>query len=155
VEASEWTLSRRFGENQTIEGTLDLVALDASDHHVIIDLKWSSHKGYQERVDQGTALQLAAYHWLLTATRRVSKAGYFLLKNGQEIWMPTVGEDSPEGVWSWVGEAYQSRRRELNELARASGLDPGEGGDEPEKRRISPPCQFCEFEMLCGKGFDA
>ncbi len=147
-EASEFAVERAWQGEQRIRGTLDLIAEDPKGDKVILDLKWSAAKRYQDLVDNGTAVQLATYQWLLQEHHTVSRTGYFLLKNGQVIWMA----DSEDGanVWRRTQDAYQTQLFQLEDHAVATGLLREEAVVDGGGFSIEPPCTYCQYGTLCG-----
>ena len=142
-------------EGVGLGGTADLVM---SSPAVVLDLKWG-RKGCQDRLENGTALQLAAYATLHGAGPDVA---YFTL-GSQELLAPVgtrlpgamvVGTDSVEATWDGALVALGVRREEL---ARGVLQAPASDGSDHKSRLVggrlalAPDCGYCDFGGLCGQ----
>ncbi len=145
---------------QTMEGRLDLVWDDPA---VLLDLKWG--KGTQmEKLKTGTAIQLAAYAAMREAEGRPSEAAYFVLQS-QELLAEPGGRFSADAkvpgnhrvseIWSAAVAALEAR---LSAMAQGWLDAPGATGDDlksellPTGIEVAPPCKYCDFTGLCGRG---
>lgn len=149
------------GASLTFKGRVDLLLRDESGRPVVLDAKWSrSGTWYRRRLENGTAVQLAVYSWLVS-DRQPATAGYYLLADARlHAADDSIFEDATAGGPSmtdtWAG-ALTDYRQALATLGRgeicAAGIkDAGVGGDEPARMvPIDPPCGFCDFQTICGK----
>ncbi|MBL4760130.1 MAG: PD-(D/E)XK nuclease family protein [Mariprofundaceae bacterium] len=147
-------------------GYIDLLLEDNDGQVFVIDLKWSGSVRYKKNeVEEGKALQLASYAWMLRENDESWAPGaYFMLAQGElltdDYRFKTVDViESPlaaKDVWAlgsktWHNMFYQAIAGDIE----VSGLL-----DEKELKAhregqglmyINPPCHFCEFGKLCGK----
>lgn len=145
---------------QAIEGRLDLVWDDPS---VLLDLKWGK-SAQVEKLETGTAVQLAIYAAMREAEGRPAETAYFVLQSQELLAEPggrfaidakTPGNHCAPAVWPATLAAMERRRQ-----AMASGrLDaPGATGDPvksallPTGLELAPPCKHCDYPGLCGRG---
>jgi hypothetical protein len=145
----------------TFNGQVDLLLRDGRGRPVVLDAKWSrSGTWYRRRLENGTAVQLAVYSWLVSDGQPAT-AGYFLLADAQlyaaddsVFEEAAVGGPSMTDIWAGALTDY---RQALATLGRgeicATGIDePGVASDEPARMvPIDPPCGFCDFQTICGK----
>ena len=143
------------------KGQVDLLLRDASGRPVVLDAKWSrSGTRYRQRLENGTAVQLAVYSWLVSDGQPAT-AGYFLLADARlhaaddsVFEGATAGGPSMTDTWA---RSLTDYRQALAMLCRgkicAAGIAPtGDGSDEPTRLvPIDPPCRFCDFQTICGK----
>ncbi len=148
--------------DQDLGGYLDLVLEDANGKSAVLDLKWSKRDRYRrEEIEQGRALQLAAYTWLEEqAGRTAIGAGYFMLRQ-QTLFFTSPrpfpaahhvpGSDLKQ-TWDGLKHAYDHRMAQLEQgevLVR--GVDPGpDDADIDPMPQIEPGCRFCDYRPLCG-----
>ncbi len=145
---------------QAVEGRLDLVWDDPA---VLLDLKWGK-RAYIEKLQTGTAIQLANYAAMREAEGRPVETAYFVLQSQELLAEPdgrfaadakVPGTHRASAVWSAAMAALERRRD-----AMAGGrLDaPGAAGDSvksalsPEGLEVAPPCKHCDYPGLCGRG---
>jgi DNA-binding transcriptional regulator YhcF (GntR family) len=90
VEKTEEKLEAPVGaENVLFEGYADLILRDRTGKAFVLDMKWTNFSRYrQEEIQEGRAMQLAAYAWLLRALEarepnEAVSAGYFMLAQGE------------------------------------------------------------------------
>ena len=147
-----------------LRGTPDLV-LGA--RRVVIDLKWSGDTHRAQTLESGTALQLAAYSYLVreNATDAFPPTAYFIMRSrrlmttephrlgdGERIEGPPVEE-----TWLRVHNATRARFLELYRgHARAPGAlvkdrDLPVGSTMDNALTLGPPCRFCDHRVLCGR----
>lgn len=160
-------------------GYADLLLRDVDGHPFVLDMKWSwSSKYRRQEVEDGSALQLAAYAWMLRTVEKTQNVhtGYFMLAQGQLISDSTLlGNDaiaSPhtlEEIWDMGIASLNDVLKQLDDgLVEARGiielLTLVEDGANYEKTKMkfkdqyrdngmlyqSPPCRFCDFCQLCG-----
>jgi ATP-dependent helicase/nuclease subunit B len=162
VRGVEQEIVVTFAPGQDFSGYLDLVLEDVKGQSVILDLKWSSRDKYRrEEVQEGRALQLAAYTWLEEQAGRTSLgAGYFMLRQ-QSLLFTAPHPFSPahhvpgsnlRETWATLRAAYDHR---MEQLERGDILVRGvpAGTDETDldlMRQIEPGCRFCDYSSLCG-----
>jgi hypothetical protein len=145
---------------ESFHGAIDLLLKDGAGRYALLDLKWSRRgRRYRERLQQGQAVQLAAYAQLVGAGER---AAYLLLADAQALSasdaMPGVQavEAAPtlDATWS---EARASRSQRAASLADgkllALGIFDGKKQPaDPDGATLAPqpPCRFCDNARLCG-----
>jgi hypothetical protein len=151
--------AERTVDGVTVAGTADLVL---SDPDVVIDLKWGRSR-YPERLEKGTALQLAAYAELFAAGDRRPTTAYFIVRSQKlfgepgstlpEVLIP--GSTRADETWRGARSALAIR---MAELERGELAAPGAAGEEIEGRladghlSLAPPCTYCELSAVCGRG---
>ncbi len=144
----------------SVAARADLV-LDAPFH--VIDFKWGGST-HRERLRAGTAVQLAIYAALARAEGAVLPGAAYLtlrdhrllavrgsgLATAEELGMHTV-----EDMLDAVQRVLEAR---IGELADHRLAAPGAGGEEVTRSRIvdgamrlAPPCQYCDYDVLCGR----
>ena len=142
-------------------GTIDLLLEDSDKNPALLDLKWTRQGSrYRDRLEQGLAIQLAAYARLVGAGER---AAYFMLADGEAFCVPGTGlgtavrPGAPTLGDTWTGTLASRRLRAdtiRNGILRATGvgLDPKKPAPDPDgvPTRPMPPCNFCELGRLCG-----
>jgi len=147
--------------DESLVGTIDLLLEDADGRPALLDLKWTraGHR-YQNRLEQGLAIQLSAYARLAAAGER---AGYFLLADAEAFCLPggrlgtAVGSTAPTLDATWAG-TLTSRQLRMATIrtgtlrALGVGLDLKKPAPDPDgvPTRPMPACNFCEFGRLCG-----
>ena len=155
-----------FAPGQDFGGYLDLVLEDAKGRSVVLDLKWSSRDKYRrEEVQEGRALQLAAYTWLEEQAGRTSLgAGYFMLRQQSLLFTDShpfsaahhvPGSDLKQ-TWATVRAAYDHRMQQLEHgdiLVRGVPAGTGETDVDPMPQ-VEPSCRFCDYSSLCGASND-
>ncbi|MBX9685304.1 MAG: PD-(D/E)XK nuclease family protein [Candidatus Obscuribacterales bacterium] len=163
VIACELSGAKSFLDSQFV-GSVDLVCRNREGQIQIIDLKWTKNSKYRRaEMQEGKALQLAAYSWLLGDEMQISGAGYFMLKQSTLYFT----EDSPFPsnyyvpgsdllvTWDAAIKKYSSGFEQiLSGFLVARGLEDSTcvcGADEGFV--LEPPCQFCNFGNLCGKTY--
>lgn len=151
-----------FAPGQDFGGYLDLVLEDANGRSVVLDLKWSSRDKYRrEEVQEGRALQLAAYTWLEEqAGRTALGAGYFMLRQQSLLFTDShpfsaahhvPGSDLKQ-TWAALRAAYDHRMGQLEHgdiLVRGVPTGTGETDVDPMPQ-VQPGCRFCDYSSLCG-----
>ncbi|MGN1038085.1 MAG: PD-(D/E)XK nuclease family protein, partial [Mailhella sp.] len=135
---------------------------------VVADMKWSRRKIYREQTQEGRAVQLSAYHFLLDKGRKVT--GW---KDGEAVLAPSapVQLESawffllPEALihsspiplseqWKNIEEAWQGMCTALAE-GRLPLADSGEGQTAAAKKANDSPCTFCSYKRLCRRPQEA
>jgi RecB family exonuclease len=146
---------------QTLKGRLDVVWDQPA---MVLDLKWGK-SSQVERLKTGTAIQLAAYAAMKQAEGHAAETAYFVLQNQQLLAEP-AGRLAAEGafvpgrqraseIWSAAVATLQRRR---DSLGAGQVEAPGAGGEDvaavfsPNGLTIAPPCTYCRFAGLCGRG---
>ncbi len=179
VEAAEIPLERAQS-GLVFAGFADLLLRDPQGHPFILDLKWTTSAKYRhQEVEDGQALQLAAYAWMLRGKEAEADrihTGYFMLAQGRLLSdSPLLGEDaltpacSQEDTWTRGMAAMEDALERLaGGVVEARGVeefqvqqDTGQK-DDRLRRQLSeavwqkgllyqrPPCGFCDFGTLCG-----
>ncbi len=179
VEKSEEKLEGDFLGGIPFRGFADLRLRDRQGNTFIFDLKWtSSGKYHKQELEDGYALQLATYAWLLGPGDSGNKmhAGYFLLAQGEMLSNSELLSDEPTGmpysleeIWEMGSSSWTERFRELSSgVMEATGLRDRQVQSEKNLRdeklqqaliseRRSQgllyqetPCRFCDYATLCG-----
>lgn len=167
----ETTKQRSLGDGQVFEGRIDLLLATAQNQPIVIDLKWANQSHYKkEELQEGKALQLAAYCWLLEPEAGCfPPGGYYMLAQGELVvsscpYFPdhhVYSDIDLKDVWQRVFSAYQRRLQELHGgVALAPGV-PDECSDDTsgqpsrpecseEFLEIEPRCDWCDYVNLCG-----
>ena len=159
-------------------GYADLLLRDKEGRPFVLDMKWSwSSKYRRQEVEEGSALQLAAYAWMLSAAESTKDVhtGYFMLAQGQLISSSDMLGDeatsSPyamEEIWqlgvSSLNHTFTMFENGLLEARGIKELAAQTDGADYETTQMkfkeqcladgrlyqSPPCIFCDFSRLCG-----
>lgn len=153
--------SHLLGPEQALEGTIDILLRDRGGRPALLDLKWSrALSEYRERIQEGRAVQLAAYAALVGAEER---AAYVLLPlqevvggpNGLSGFRPEETTSSLAVTWQAVLESRSKRSASLHAghlqaLGIHDGKDPPPDPDEAPLA-LEPPCRLCIYGRLCGK----
>ena len=149
------------GVSLAFTGRIDLLLRTASGSYAVLDAKWSrSGKWYRRRLEDGRAVQLAVYAWLVGISRPAT-AGYFLLADarlyaadGSVFRNSAVSGPSLADTWASALADYHAA---LGTLAQgrvvATGIGEPDASDaQSQALTIDPPCGFCDFQTICGKG---
>jgi len=148
------------------KGYIDLLLEDADGQTFVIDLKWSGSEKYKKNeVQEGKALQLASYAWMLRHSDQDWAPGaYFMLAQGEILTDDSrfktdrviESELSAKDVWQLGSYTWKS----LFKTTKQGELEVSGLWDEKEleaKRQeaglmyVKSPCIFCDFGKLCGK----
>ena len=143
-------------------GRIDLLLHRSDGLFVVLDAKWSrSRSWHRKKLEGGTAIQLAAYAWL-AEQHGPATAGYFLLRQARlhaadgEAFPEMAAGGPPLGeTWENALSDYQGALARLasGEVIAAGIPDDEPGDDDPEPLLpIEAPCNFCDYQTLCGKG---
>jgi hypothetical protein len=165
VAAIEKSFSRSVhgGEDAalTFKGRVDLLLRDNRGRSVVLDAKWSrSGTWYRRRLENGTAVQLAVYSWLVS-DGQPGTAGYFLLADARlhaadDSIFKEAAAGGPSMAETWAGALTDYRQALValrgGEICAAGIEDGGGASSEPVRMLpIDPPCGFCNFQTICGK----
>lgn len=151
--------SKVISAGQEIAGRIDVLW---DEPRVVIDLKWGKAR-YAELLKTGTAVQLAAYAAMLGGGGAVETA-YLSLATRDLLTEPrgrlqgdghAPGQFDSHTVWNATKDALEARRAALAE----GRLEAPGAADEPPHSELSaatlqltPPCRYCSFSALCGRG---
>jgi hypothetical protein len=163
VSGCEVSCSKAF-EGGAFGGRIDVVLKAESGRRVVLDYKWTSSDKYKrESLEQGTALQLAAYSWLLSDNLdKDPSGGYFMLKQGRLLHSEQAhfpdntfvsGSHMPD-VWKATVTAHQDRMKEITSGQIVAAGIPDEHGKTLSGTATMPleaPCKFCNYGLICGK----
>jgi len=178
VEKSEENLEGNL-DGIPFTGIADLLLRDGEGNSFILDLKWTSTSRYKkEEFEEGSALQLATYTWLLRSANPDSNihSGYFMLAQGEMLSDSDLlneeslsAEISLEEVWDIGVKTWNQRLAILNSGRMKAGgvheqmIRVEEGFDDKKVREHlkkemqsqgllyqRPQCIFCDFSSLCG-----
>jgi hypothetical protein len=145
------------------EGRPDLVV---GPDPTIIDLKSGSEGFHRESLEDGSAVQLASYSHLFEKDGHFPSAAYFILKTRRLF--TTAKRPFPDAnlvsgpdladTWRALKQLYTMRWKEIEGHTVASRGQRGPKGEfVPSKSQLkngelnlTPPCEFCGFELLCG-----
>lgn len=146
---------------QSLEGELDGVALRGrydllfgrkkdKTPCLVVDMKWSRRKTYEEQTTKGCPVQLAAYHYLLehgSGTKNQQAPccahlddAWFLLLPEADIHAASDGKKNLAQHWKDVEERWHALRGELEH----GRLDLAENAPDEDA------CQWCDYRELCG-----
>lgn len=162
-------------QGRPLEGRFDVLLANDRGEDVIVDLKWG-RKRHEDRLRDGTAIQLAVYAYVrksTTNTRAFPSVGYFSLSAQQMLTTdqrlagslgPVRGEDIAD-TWMRV-----DRTATLVDAHVASGRLPvtGVAGGLPVHQSCGvapdsaghfelPPnaaCGYCEYDVICGRRWE-
>jgi len=156
-------------------GYTDMLLRDAQGLPYVLDLKWSSSVKYRKQeIADGLSLQLASYSMLIKNIEQtpVVHTGYFMLSQGELISSSEALSDEAISCGCTQDEIWQMAIKTMNDVIQnlnngtieargvmeiIEGLD-----DEKEKKNYIeqcranmilyqyPPCNFCDFKILCG-----
>ena len=162
MRSCEQEIEVPFEPGQKFRGVLDLALEDARGNSAIIDLKWSKQDSYRrEEVQEGRALQLAAYAWLEEQSgRHPMGAGYFMMRQQTLLFTERVpfaeahhvpGSDLQQ-TWRDLRQAYAQRMAEVEagELIVKGVPADEEDADVDPMPQIEAGCRFCDYRPLCG-----
>lgn len=178
VEKTEAPLRGQLNDIPFV-GNADLVLRDEKGQPFVLDLKWSySSKYYRQEVEEGSALQLAVYAWMLRTAEPALDVhtGYFMLAQGQIISDSSLLADDAtassrplEEVWNIAVSALNHDLKQLGDgLIEARGVKELLAQEEYGKteEEISemlkeeclangllyrkPLCRYCDYSRLCG-----
>lgn len=178
VEKSEERLEGNL-DGIPFTGYADLLLRDKEGNPFILDMKWSGSSRYRkEEVEQGDALQLATYSWLLKSANPESivHSAYFMLAQGELLSDSDLLQDEAltskytrEEIWEMGVKSWKRCVTDLkNGRVEAGGvkvrlIEESEGiKEEKIKENIKsecitmgmlyqePLCGFCDFSVLCG-----
>jgi ATP-dependent helicase/nuclease subunit B len=152
---------RKIGDLE-IAGRFDLLA---GNPPVIIDLKWRGETYHRDHLKNGTAVQLAAYAFMLKSGRSFPSVAFFIISNQHLIGLgqtPFTGAERIDGpaledTWKAV---IATALRLLGEIKSGRIEAPAVPRDDEKTVTkdelvddgivLSPPCRFCHFGFLCG-----
>ena len=137
----------------------------------VVDLKWSGCKGKRERLEKGTASQLASYAYLLREgiDDPFPPVAYFILS--EQRLLTTDAETFPEAehiegappdeTWLAFRRAWEAAVERLKEgQLEAPAVPDEEGMPGPDTTAVvdgvmvrPPTCKYCELGSLCGASF--
>ena len=178
VDKTEEKLEGKIGGTPFV-GFADLLLRDKHGNRFVLDMKWSSSSKYLKKsLEEGEALQLAAYAWLLRSAEPSATihSGYFMLAQGELLSdSPLVGKEALntkyplEKIWEMGIHSWNSHLQSLNDgTMEASGVKEAllqsENGGKPDDIQSKlkdeydakgllyqgVPCKFCDFASLCG-----
>ncbi|MDR1979513.1 MAG: PD-(D/E)XK nuclease family protein [Synergistaceae bacterium] len=183
VTGSEKRISSKLDKIPFV-GVVDLILSDSFGNRFVLDLKWSgSDKYMRSEIEEGRALQLASYVWILRSEGEdagPTHTGYFMLAQGRLLSdSPLLGERAIssraqiEEVWERGARSWRESFKTLNEgVLDAKGLNEKieiSGGADKKKLQddlkaraaesglfyADPMCEYCDFAALCGAKGDS
>ncbi len=138
----------------------DLV-LDTPFH--VIDFKWGGSR-QREQLRSGTSVQLAIYAALARGEDSVLPGVAYLTVRDQRLIAPrgtrlvSAEEIGTHTVTDMLEAVHRALEVRIQELAERKLAAPGAGGASLVRSRIvdgalrlAPPCQYCDFDTLCGR----
>lgn len=153
IRGCEQRLERTDESGQAHVGYADLVLEDGKGNSMPWDMKWNDRTKYKRKeLEEGRALQLAAYSWMLGSPG--GHAAYFMLKQAELIstqapWalpQESVPADLA-AVWEQALACYHKRVQEVEQgEAVAEGVS-SEGTELPD---LAPRCGYCDYSTICG-----
>ena len=128
---------------------------------IVIDFKWGTSK-YRDRLEAGTALQLAAYAELARSTSSLPGVAYLSLRTQALLAAPpsVLPSARTPGVYSvdeMVAAAVAALEARLAELSSGSLFAPAALADFDRETisngamQLAPPCEYCGCGSLCGR----
>jgi len=181
VEKSEEILEGGLLGEIPFGGRADLLLRDKRGNIFVLDLKWSGTSKYKkEEVEEGNALQLATYAWILGSLDPALQVhtGYFMLAQGELLSDSSLLSkeplDSPRSLtetWEVGSQSWNQRFEELRSgrmeargvyerlYMAEKGLNKEQLQKEMKNKDFSqgllyqrPSCGYCDFTSLCGAG---
>jgi len=166
VESVE-TEQTRDHEGQPIRGRLDLV-VSGPGGRVVLDHKLGRRTKLAASLAGGVAVQLATYAFVAERDGKPPHVGYFIVRDQRLLGIaggPYPDHDAiegppPEQVWRAFVVATRGRTAELDagevHVPGVSGGDaPARGRLEGDTVRLPAPCDYCEYDALCGRMTEA
>lgn len=128
-------------------GYLDILLQDTAGKPFVIDMKWSSSSYYEKHLNEGKALQLAAYSWMLKPDSFDVQCAYFLFPKQSFI-------TDPKQDWKALWQKAQDTWREQMTTLHSGVLECGIGEekelkDSPLPLPLAAGCNFCNYSALC------
>lgn len=162
-----------FGKQLT--GSIDCLAIYPQNREAVLDLKYSNDRAYRERIQVGTAFQLAVYcQDRQLSSGKIPGAGYQALTSGRilsprESAIPGLEPESLldgpsiDSTWKRFSEIVKQSDEQTNAgkmisafpLMPVEDWPPGVAGvvlDENPDKNGQPTCKYCDFHALCGLG---
>jgi RecB family exonuclease len=144
-----------------LTGRLDLLVERRGGAEMIIDLKWGRRR-YRELLDEGRAVQLAAYAYLRQAAGPGSTepidAGYYSFSRAELL---TVSSNGPAGLWPVLERTAMAVLRALEAgMIPVTGVDGAPALTEalglPDLLSIPAraACEYCDHDALCGRRWE-
>lgn len=150
----------------TLEGRADLIV---GPPEVVIDLKSGGEPYHRDELKNGAASQLACYARLRRVNGQFPAVAFYILSSQrmlatQRIFpgVPAIAAASPQETWEGFERAYEGRWQEISLGTVTVGEHDDEGNPLPEQSlmdeqglRLTPPCRFCHYGLLCGNQSEA
>jgi hypothetical protein len=160
VVGPEYPIEGEFLDGK-LAGSIDLLLEDKNDNRVVIDLKWSHYaRSYRTKIQDGKALQLAAYTSVVSAPGASFLAGYYLLRqsllyfNAPEPfprYTYVASAKSLEDTWGLAAAEYANTMMLLTTgRINATGIESDDNSNNHDPL-VEPPCGYCDFNTFCGK----
>ena len=182
---SEQAINRTWkgagGEEIPITGRIDLTLRDSGGRSAAVDLKWqNSSRRRRTEIEEGEALQLATYAWLLSEENEEPGAAYYMLKQNellaasgmqslQTVHAPEIGSTLNE-IWQRATNSLEQSIEDLKKghlpvsgvIQERESRDRGHTLAKVQKNLkeelrnrgemyVSPECQYCSYGNLCGQ----
>ena len=148
--SAEQTAQAKF-QDVLLRGRYDLAFARAGEASpsLIVDMKWSRRSAYRKSVDEGMAVQLAAYQYLLKhgaengeGAADVRDAWYVLLPQAGIVRVgDSATEPDLEKQWDKVAEELEATLSAMREGVLAVH----------EEQKQDSTCTYCAFRFLCGR----
>ncbi|MBB5374454.1 PD-(D/E)XK nuclease family protein [Acidocella aromatica] len=141
------------GQVGTLGGRLDLL-FEGAKGKLVLDAKWtSSAKHYASRLSENTALQLAAYAWLVG---KGATAAYYLLRQQRLLAADIYPFPDAQVQGGDLAACWQSAMIDFADALKAlkagqvvaAGIEPP--AEDERGLAIEAPCRFCNYASLCG-----
>jgi len=132
---------RKVFEYGIFESRCDLLLQDTDGNNITIDLKWS-YSNYAKKLQEGTALQLAAYVWLWDATA----SAYYILPTRKFITGNASISDEPVDKAKDLKTIWEDSLEVMN-----TNIINLKNGDISIASR-NKDCGYCDYKKLCGMG---
>lgn len=160
IESTEAELQKAWDDRVGFKGRLDIVGRTQTGKKIFFDAKWSRNPNNYKKRLENLSVQLSLYHWLLADHEDEElPVAYFMLRSGHFYSLPhddfpadyhVKGQsllESHKVVRKLVGEAWQQLSKGS---AFATGVPTDDGDVDEFVSVIDPPCQFCDYQNLCG-----
>jgi ATP-dependent helicase/nuclease subunit B len=157
VNSREETIQKSF-DARPVEGRLDLVLHNPL---TVVDFKTGNAAARRKELENGYAIQLAMYSWLVD-DQNMPPAAYLVVNSAE--WL--MSEDLERGVslaqtWEAFSETYKDTLREVHGgTLGARGVCPQDGASpkseflaESNRLTLEPECKYCDYAALCGQMF--
>ncbi len=129
--------------NTCLTGAADIVLENPQNQTWILDLKWSGKVDeYLDKIENGTALQLATYARMEKGNACDARCAYFLLP--KFLLLENEKKQNWPQLWGKASDSYQIRMEQIRN-GQLSLTDP----DTTQFLALEAECTYCEYALLC------